>query len=93
MKRSLLLLQLLTVVVGCSFFGPNAKPPTGTERALFDVATNSAGQTELTPKPNVVVLTQTAGGVANLIAPGAGGLVAGILAGALGTWAKMRSKT
>jgi hypothetical protein len=53
--------------------------------------TNYSEAYTLTPKPQVRETAQAAGSVSNLILPGSGGLVAGILAGIATMWAKLRS--
>lgn len=44
-----------------------------------------------TPKTNTVQYTQTAGSVANMVAPGSGGLVTGLLGAGLLAWGRLRS--
>jgi hypothetical protein len=53
--------------------------------------TNTVETYVLTPKPEAQENAKAIGGLANLIAPGTGNIVGGILAGALGVWARMRS--
>ena len=98
---------LTICIVGCGSIGKNPSPPTKTEQAIFSIetnlvavaTTNSAGDVStvivpkytLTPSP---VTTENVGAirdVGNLITPGVGTLVSGILAGILGAWARMRS--
>lgn len=44
-----------------------------------------------TPKTNTVQYTQTAGSVANMVVPGSGGLVTGLLTAGLLAWGRLRS--
>lgn len=53
--------------------------------------TNTTETYLLTPKASTVADTQVAGSVSNLMVPGSGGLVAGILAGLFTMWGKLRS--
>jgi len=53
--------------------------------------TNTVETYVLTPKPEAEDTARAVGGLANLFAPGTGSIVGGILAGALGVWARMRS--
>jgi hypothetical protein len=42
------------------------------------------------PNTNAVAVAQTGGAISNVIAPGTGGLVMGIIGGIAGMWAKLR---
>ena len=101
------LTALTICIVGCGSIGKNPSPPNKTEQAIFNIetnlvavaTTNSAGDvsTVIVPKYTLTPSPSTAGNVGairdvgNLITPGAGTLVGGILAGILGAWARMRS--
>lgn len=53
--------------------------------------TNYSEAYTLTPKPVVQDTANAAGTISNLVLPGSGGLVAGIIAGLATMWAKLRS--
>jgi hypothetical protein len=59
--------------------------------ALTTYTTNKVETYVLTPKPEAQETARAVGGLANLFAPGTGSVLGGILAGALGVWARMRS--
>ena len=98
---------LTICIVGCGSIGKNPSPPTKTEQAIFVVTTNfversitnSVGEIAPVSVTNYTlavspVTTENVGAirdVGNLITPGVGTLVSGILAGILAAWARMRS--
>lgn len=57
----------------------------------YVTVTNIHEQYTFTPKQVVSDTAQTAGNIGNLIVPGSGGLIAGIIAGLAAAWARLRS--
>jgi hypothetical protein len=60
-------------------------------RNVVNWATNIQTHFTYTASTNAAALTQSAANVANVLRPGLGDLVGGILIGILGAWAKLRS--
>lgn len=90
---------ITATLIGCGTFGANPSPLTPLESSLFTTKTND---TELptgqrvrsfvhTPNAETLGMIETAGAVTNVFAPGIGTLLAGMSAGVLAAWARMRS--
>lgn len=62
-----------------------------TPDTVITYVTNTIPVFTHTVKDETVADSQTVGAIANLVAPGSGGLVAALLTGVFGTWARMRS--
>lgn len=95
------LILLADLVLGCR----STTPPTPFEQKFYTVTTNppviittpagglvtNKAAYGFTPNPNAALAGETAGGIANIAAPGLGGAVAGIVGTLFAAWGRIRS--